>query len=59
MILCQKKKMDGKCRLQIPTTFIIEAGGQPDGYVYVSFNEDTKEIKITINAKGGTTHEKQ
>lgn len=26
MILCEKKKMDGKCRLQIPTAFIIEGG---------------------------------
>lgn len=59
MILCQKKKMDDKCRLQIPKAFIIGAGGQPDETVYVSFDEDTKEIKITINAKGGTTHEKQ
>lgn len=59
MILCEKKKMDGKCRLQIPTAFIIEAGGKPDDTVYVSFDEDTKEIKITIKSKGGTPHEKQ
>lgn len=51
MILCEKKKMDGKCRLQIPTAFIIEAGGTPNGMAYVSFDEDTKEIKITVTKK--------
>lgn len=51
MILCERKKMDGKCRIQIPTTYILEAGGKPDSIVYVSFDEETKEIKIKIKAK--------
>lgn len=48
MILCEIKKMDGKCRLQIPTKFIKSAGGQPDSKVYVRYNEKTREIKITL-----------
>ncbi len=48
MILCEIKKMDGKCRLQIPTEFIKSAGGQPDSKVYVRYNEKTREIKITL-----------
>jgi len=59
MILCEKKKMDDKCRLLIPTEYVTGAGGKPGGTVYVSFDEDTKEIKIIINTKGGTPHEKQ
>lgn len=47
--------MDGKCRLQIPTEYIIEAGGKPDGTVYVSFNEETKEIRIIIQPKNAAT----
>lgn len=48
MILCEIRKMDGKCRLQIPSEFIRLAGGKPDGHVYVRFNERTREIKIII-----------
>ena len=55
MVLCEKKRMDGKCRLQIPTEYIIEAGGKPDGTVYVSFHEETKEIRIIIQPKNAAT----
>lgn len=48
MILCETRKLDGKCRLQIPSEYIRLAGGTPDGQVYVRFNEKTKEIKIVI-----------
>lgn len=47
MILCEKKKLDDKCRLQIPTKFIKESGGKPGGIVYVLFDEETGEIKLT------------
>ncbi len=48
MVLCEKKMMDGKCRVQIPTAYILEAGGNPDGIVYIFFDKETREIKITV-----------
>ena len=47
MVLCERKKLDDKCRLLIPTDYIKASGGRPGGYVYVSYDEDTAEIKIT------------
>ncbi len=48
MILCQKTKFDQKNRVLIPREYIQLAGGAEDGVCYVTYDEDTKEIKIII-----------
>lgn len=48
MVLVEKRRLDQKTRLHIPAVYIKAAGGQPNGDVYVSFDEKTKEIKISF-----------
>ena len=46
MILMEKRKFDQKNRVNIPLDYIRAAGGDPNGEVYVQFDEQTNEIKI-------------
>ncbi len=48
MQLCEKKKFDNKCRIQIPKSYVAAAGGSPNSYAYVAFDEESKEIKIIL-----------
>ena len=48
MILCHKTKFDQKSRLRVPLEYIKLAGGKAGCKCYITFNEDTKEIKIII-----------
>jgi len=48
MVLCEIKKFDNKCRIQIPSLFVQEAGGAPCSFAYIMFDEATDEIKIKI-----------
>ena len=48
MILCQKTKFDQKNRGLVPREYIKLAGGEENGACYITYNEDTKEIKIII-----------
>ena len=57
MILCQKTKFDQKNRVLVPHEYIKLAGGEPDGVCYVTYDEDSKEIKIIIKAKENLKNE--
>lgn len=48
MVLCEIKKFDNKCRIQIPSLFVQEAGGAPCSFAYVMYDEETQEIKIKL-----------
>ena len=48
MILTEKRKFDQKNRLYIPLEYIRAAGGDPNGEVYVQFDEQTKEIRVVF-----------
>ena len=48
MILCHKAKFDQKSRLRIPREYIKLAGGEDDCKCYITFDENTKEIKIIM-----------
>ena len=48
MQLCEIKRLDDKCRISIPKEYVAGAGGKPNQRAYVSFDEETKEIKITL-----------
>ena len=57
MILMEKRKFDQKNRVNIPLDYIRAAGGDPNGEVYVQFDEQTNEIKILFpNAKKEKLH---
>ena len=51
MILCQKAKFDQKNRVLVPREYIKLAGGEDNCGCYITFDEDTKEIKIIIKGK--------
>lgn len=48
MVLCQKRKVNAKNRIQIPTEIAEGMGIREGDSVYISFDEKTKEIKITL-----------
>ena len=48
MQLCEIKRFDDKCRIGIPKEYVAGAGSKPNQRAYVSFDEETKEIKITL-----------
>ena len=48
MILCQKSKFDQGNRILIPREYIRLAGGERNGACYITYDEETKEIKIII-----------
>lgn len=48
MQLCEIKRFDDKCRISIPKEYVAGAGGKPNQRAHVSFDEETKEIKITL-----------
>ncbi len=52
MVLCEIKKFDDKCRLQIPAHYVREAGGGGSSSAYVMFDEETREITIKIKREG-------
>lgn len=51
MILCQKTKFDQKNRVLVPREYIKLAGGEDNCGCYITFDEDTKEIKVIIKEK--------
>lgn len=52
MVLCEIKKFDDKCRIQIPTHYVKGAGGNACSSAYVMFDERTHEITIKIKQEG-------
>lgn len=48
MILCQKAKLDKQNRVLIPREYIKLAGGEANGVCYITFDENTKEIRVII-----------
>lgn len=57
MILCQKTKFDQKNRVLVPREYIKLAGGEDNCGCYITFDEDTKEIKVIIKDKPKNEHQ--
>lgn len=46
MILCERKKVSDKGRVVIPADYLKKIGIEPGKEVYITFDEESKEIKI-------------
>ena len=55
MVLVERRRLDQKTRVHIPSEYIRLAGGHPNGDVYVSFDEQSKEIKIVFPSEDNPT----